>query len=103
MRRLARVFKVSTIVVLRRLHEAGRVGARSNEHGRRHRLAALQRGSAGGDYYRTQPARVGRRFAQAVIVDALEGQTLYRDAFRLLGVRSVSTFNELARSLGIDA
>jgi hypothetical protein len=46
---------------------------------------------------------VGRRFAQAVIVDALEGQTLYRDAFRLLGVRSVSTFNALARSLGIDA
>lgn len=106
MRRLARVFKVSTIVVLRRLHEAGRVGREefwAEHEAEVDRLAALQRGSAGGDYYRTQPARVGRRFAQAVIVDALEGQTLYRDAFRLLGVRSVSTFNELARSLGIDA
>jgi hypothetical protein len=106
MRRLARVFKVSTIVILRRLHEAGRLNR--DDFWRQHaieveRLAALQRGEPGGDYYRTQPARVGRRFAEAIIVDALEGRTLFRDAFKLLGVRTTATFNELALRLGIEA
>lgn len=105
-RRLARAFKVSTVVILRRLHEAGRLNR--DEFWREHaieveRLAALQRDEPGGDYYRTQPARVGRRFAQAIIIDALEGRTLFRDAFKLLGVRTTATFNKLALRLGIDA
>ncbi len=54
----------------------------------------------GGDYYRTLNARIGKRFARAVLSSASEGQTLFRDAFRMLGMRKTSTFYEAARELG---
>jgi Zn-dependent peptidase ImmA (M78 family) len=102
---LARQFKVSTLVVLRRLYEAhrlspdnyqGLVGAEYD------RIMGLVGGRAsGGNFFATQPVRVSRRFARAVIANTMEGQTLYRDAFQLLGFRKLSTFNELATHLGI--
>lgn len=63
----------------------------------------LQEGpkSSGGSFYLTQAARVSRRFARAIVVSTLEGQTLRRDTFRLLGVTKQETFRELGRSLGV--
>ena len=101
-RRLARVFKVSTLVVLRRLHDVGvltRDAMWTAYEEEVERLRALPR-TSGGDFYNTQPIRVSRRFARAVIGHTLEGYTLYRDAFRMLGIAKVETFNELGRSLG---
>ncbi|MFH1276824.1 MAG: XRE family transcriptional regulator [Candidatus Eisenbacteria bacterium] len=103
--RLARRFKVSTLVVLRRIHDAG--GLTREELWRAYdqeveRLRRLPRGS-GGDFYLTQAARVSKRFARALVVSTLEGQTLHRDAFRMLGFSKVSTFQELGRSLGVLA
>jgi hypothetical protein len=96
------VFKVSTLVVLRRLYDAGALSrpemwaAYEQEVTR---LLALPRGS-GGDFYLTQAARVSKRFARALVTSTLEGRTLYRDAFRLLGFSKLETFRELGRNLG---
>ena len=103
--RLARTFRVSTLVILRRLLDAGwltreRFDAAWRQENERLRKL-VQAGSGGGDFYRTTVARVGRRFARALVVSTLEGQTLYRDAFRMLGVRKTETFNNLGREAGV--
>ncbi|CAM3170842.1 ImmA/IrrE family metallo-endopeptidase [Actinomyces slackii] len=51
--------------------------------------------SSGGDYYATQRYRLGLPFIHAVVASALEGQTLYRDAYHLLGTKKHSTFTRL--------
>jgi Zn-dependent peptidase ImmA (M78 family) len=102
MNRLARQFKVSTLVILRRILDANYINRiefqRVYEEELR-RLTSLKKGS-GGDFYLTQYARVSKRFARALVESTLEGQTLYRDAFRMLGFSKVSTFNEMGRKLG---
>ena len=100
--RLARRFKVSTLVILRRIHDAGgltRAQFRAAYDAELERLRAIPRGGGGGDFYRTQTARVGKRFTYAIVSSTLEGRTLYRDAFRLLCVSKPATFQRLADSL----
>ena len=105
--RLAREFKVSSLVALRRLFDAGFLDqARLWQHYREEqaRLAQLERrGTGGGDFYRTLGARTSKRFARAIVTSTLEGQTLFQDAFRMLGVRKTATFYEAARELGVMA
>jgi Zn-dependent peptidase ImmA (M78 family) len=101
--RLARRFKVSTVVILRRIHDAR--GLTRDQLWQAYqqeleRLRAMRKGS-GGDFYRTQSARVGKRFASAVVASALEGHTLHRDAFRLLGFSKLATLRELGHRLGL--
>jgi Zn-dependent peptidase ImmA (M78 family) len=105
--RLAREFKVSTFVALRRLFDAGFLDQASLWQHYRDEQARLrgldQGGSGGGDFYRTLGARTGKRFARAIVTSTLEGQTLFQDAFRMLGVRKSATFFEAARELGVMA
>lgn len=104
LKRLARHFKVSSLVILRRLLDAGRIdraeffAAYRAELARLHEIEA--RGTGGGDFYRTTAARVSKRFARALVESTLEGRTLFRDAFHMLGIAKTSTFNEFGRSLG---
>jgi Zn-dependent peptidase ImmA (M78 family) len=104
---LVQRFKVSSLVMLRRLSDLGLIDQASfdrlygNEVAR-FRAAAEAR-SSGGDFYRTQRTRSGRRFARALIASTLEGRTPYREAFRLLGISKSGTFNEFARQLGFAA
>lgn len=101
--RLARCFKVSTLVILRRIYDAGHLTQDELWTAYQEELARLQaipRGS-GGNFYLTQAARVSKRFARALVASTLEGQTLHRDAFRLLGFSKLATFRELGHSLGV--
>lgn len=105
--RLAREFKVSTLVALRRLFDAGFITQAalwqyySDELERLRRLP--ERASTGGDFYRSLGARVSKRFARAIVASTLEGLTSFPDAFRMLGVRKTTTFYEAARELGVTA
>jgi Zn-dependent peptidase ImmA (M78 family) len=101
--RLARRFKVSTLVVLRRILDVGGLNQQEFWEAYRadvERLRAIPRGS-GGNFYLTQAARLSKRFAVALVANTLEGQTRYTDAFRMLGFSKLSTFKELGRSLGV--
>lgn len=102
---LARKFKVSTLVVLRRLFDVGLLTLgqfRSAYAQELERVLAIieARPGGGGNFYNTQPLRVSKRFARAIIESTQEGQTLHRDAFKMLGFKHVSTFNEMAAHLG---
>ena len=103
--RLAKRFKVSTLVVLRRLFDAGFLDEETlwqNYRQESERIANLDRsGSGGGNFYRTFEVRNGKRFARAVIASTLEGQTLFRDAFRMLSVKNSATFYRAAQELGV--
>lgn len=103
--RLAKRFKVSTLVVLRRLFDAGFLDETifwQNYRQESERIANLDRGSSGGgNFYRTLKVRNGERFARAVIASTLEGQTLFQDAFRMLRVKKSATFYQAARELGV--
>lgn len=102
--RVARRFKVSTLVVLRRLHDAGQLDRQAFFAAYHEELARIQaldvRSSGGGSFYNTTLARVGKRYASALVESTLEGRTLYRDAFRMLGISKTATFHELGRTLG---
>lgn len=101
--RLARRFKVSTLVILRRIHDLGGISRETlwdAYHEELKQLQAISKGS-GGNFYLSQAARVGKRFARALVGSTLEGQTLHRDAFQLLGFSKLSTFQELGHSLGV--
>jgi Zn-dependent peptidase ImmA (M78 family)/transcriptional regulator with XRE-family HTH domain len=102
-RRLAQFFKVSTLVILRRLCDAGALSPDGMWQAYNEEVARLQAipRASGGDFYLTQAARVSKRFARALVVSTLEGQTLHRDAFRLLGFSKLETFRELGHSVGV--
>lgn len=78
---LARQFKVSTLVVLRRLYDAYRMNR--DEH--QTLFAAEMRRILGiignravlpeGNFFATEPTRVSRRFVRAVVTSTLKGQT----------------------------
>src|SRR5262245_61248027 len=101
--RLARWFKVSTLVILRRIHDAGgltREQLWEAYEAELQRLQTIPKGS-GGDFYLTLGARVSKRFARALMVSTLEGRSSFTEAFRLLGFKKMATFRDLGRSLGV--
>ncbi|MGR3759249.1 ImmA/IrrE family metallo-endopeptidase [Roseobacteraceae bacterium NS-SX3] len=103
---IARTFRVSTLVALRRMKDLGRLSYDGFQDSYDAELdflkkRAKQRKSGGGDFYNTMGARVDPHFASAVISAALEGQTLMGDAFELLSIKNSATFRKEARHLGV--
>jgi len=128
--RLAQTFKVSKLVILRRLLDAKRLDRKSfdaawdmetkplqmatlrqierkpaigQEETERSQVTSrdFQGGSGkSGTFYPSTLTRVSRRFARALVVSTLEGQTLYRDAFHMLGISNTRTLDKLGRESG---
>lgn len=99
-------FKVSSLVILRRLHDLGYLSDVEFEQRYREQEQAFGRTNAaggGGNFYRTLRTRLGRRFVSALVASTLEGRTLYRDAFRLLGVSNAEAVRKLAEDAGVIA
>lgn len=110
MQRLSRVYKVSTLVILRRMLDAGGLDpvafreAFDTELKRlRAELARRKEAGSGGDYYATTSVRVSERFAKAVLASTWEGRATFTEAFRLLGCRNVKTLESLGGRLGMTA
>jgi len=107
MRKLSGKFKVSTLVILRRMHDAGGLdrnelwSAYDAELQRLRNLRKVKK-EPGGDFYASEAVRVSPRFARALIQSTLEGNTLYRDAFRLLEIRKERTFKAFSAELDIE-
>lgn len=100
---IARKFKVSVIVAARRALDLEVI---SNDefldfyHGYQKRERRKSAPSQdGGDFYASQNLRLGQRFAETVIRAARQGKLLYREAYRLTGLRG-KTFDRYAEHLG---
>lgn len=106
--RLARIFKVSTLVILLRINELGLVDFSNFDETyklEKRRVADLREQnestSTGGNFYNNHGVRTGKRFARALIGDTLGGRTLHRDAFKLLGIKSNATFEKFGQKVGV--
>ncbi len=93
MQRLARLYKVSTLAILRRIYDIQGINRETywqSYHKEKQRLEAVkpkatQKPGGGGDFYRTLGIRVSKRFIRALVPHTLGGQTLFRDAFKDAG------------------
>ena len=101
--RLARRFKVSTLVVLRRIHDTGELDRDEFLSAYREEVRHLQglSRSRGGNAVNNVGARASKRFTKKLVASTLEGRTSYTEAFRLLGVKTQSTFEKVAATLGV--
>lgn len=103
--KMTRHFKVSSLVILRRLFDLQLIDGKAfrtqyqAEETKFRKRKERQQEKSGGNYYATQKTRAGHRFARDLIAHTLEGSTSYRDAYTLLGIKKTSTFQELARQL----
>jgi Zn-dependent peptidase ImmA (M78 family) len=102
---LARLYKVSTLVVLRRLYDIDLIDRPTYVRTYGEQLDRIMASATdqpkGGSFYNTTPIRVSKRFARTLIADTMEGRTSHRDAFRLLGSKKFSAFEELGHRLGV--
>lgn len=99
--RLARQYKVSTLVILRRLLDIDRIEKELffNEYQRIFNELKPKSKSRGGNYYAMLRSRVGQRFGSALVASTLSGETSYTEALRYLEIKKVSTLNSFANSL----
>jgi len=82
---LARHFVVSRLVIARRALDAGFIG--QDQYDQVLAASGTRRGSSGGNPYATIPIRSSRRFTDAVLSSAMVGETMLREAARLLNVK----------------
>ncbi len=109
-RRLMHHYKVSTLVILRRMFDAGGLWlpafneayAAEVEHLRDVIAMKKAQSAGGGDPYATGRVRVSPRFARAVLSATWEGRTTFTEAFRMLGFSSVKKLETFGETLGMS-
>jgi Zn-dependent peptidase ImmA (M78 family) len=95
---LARFFKVSEIVIARRALDTGKITKKMfigfyNNYAGGEKIKKAKKPS-GGNFYDTVKKRLSITFASHINNAVKSGSLLYRDAYKLTGLKS-STFNEL--------
>lgn len=105
--RASRDFKVSSLVIIRRMRDAGILTEEEFQQSYTDELGQIvqrnsnQGDSNGGNFYATTRARFGTRFLSALMAETLEGRTSYRDALRILGIKKPETLRKLASEIGV--
>ena len=94
---LAKHFMVSKLVVARRALDFGLIDRATYQEVAA--VSAIKKDSSGGNPYATIPIRSSRRFTETLLNSAMVGETMLREAGRLLNVRP-STVVELHRRRG---
>jgi len=85
---LALRFHVSRLVIMRRALDLGLVDHAAYWQHYQAELAAFRdKPGGGGNFYRNASVKISKRFARAVLTEALSGRLLLRDAGHLLGVQ----------------
>jgi Zn-dependent peptidase ImmA (M78 family) len=106
-RRIARIYKVSTLVASRRAKDAGFIAptefkqfydAEVDRYFRSRAATENKASESGGNFHNSLRARAGDRFCRALIANTLEGKTQYREAFHLLNLRNTKSFESFARA-----
>lgn len=97
-------YKVSKLVVLRRLLDADFLtGPQFKKEYGKAENDYKNTSSSGDDAHffniHTMINRTSRRFATALVNDTIAGHTLYHEAFQLLGTSNIDTFHKMADNL----
>lgn len=97
---LARQFRVSTLVVLRRAYEFDVISRtqffallKQEQHNQ-----TPKKTTKGGDYYRTLRSRHSPRFIEALLGDVRQGGTVYREAARLVDMKVPTLVNFIEKA-----
>ena len=87
---LSNYFKVSQIVIARRLLDLNQIDKTDffNFYENRFNKEKIKSKSKGGDFYNTVPYRISRKFGEIIYRATIEGKISYRDAFKLTGLRA---------------
>ena len=102
-RYLTNYFKVSKLVILRRLYDIGKMSSSKfkSEYKKELAIQKINKSASGGNFYATFNNRMNSNFVRALITSTLEGKTLYRECFRLLEIKNAQTLESLAKNYGI--
>ena len=106
--RLAKYFKVSSLVILRRIYDIQKLTKKEFSTRYKEELEKLdtiqknKKKKGGRDFFRTLESRVNPRFAKALISHTLEGYTPFRESFQLLSIKKMSTFKQVKKNFGAD-
>lgn len=106
---LVKHYMVSSLVVLNRMKDAKFIDEDTfwqlygEEESRIQGILNEGKKGSGGNFYNTKPVAISKRFGKALTHSTLEGNTLYRDAMQMLGVKKMSTFNNLTAKFALPS